>query len=78
LADTGRQSQAAKAAGADRVLLRGFAIAEFFSVVQDLLKGKVWLGFEFPIHSGETSGESLDSSRSRAQEPALLASSVVF
>ncbi len=41
LANTVRQQIAAKAAGADGVLLRGFSGAEFFAAIRALLVGKV-------------------------------------
>lgn len=46
LATTVRQQTAAKAAGADEVLLKGFLAAEFFSTLKGLLKGKA-LHWEF-------------------------------
>jgi DNA-binding NarL/FixJ family response regulator len=46
LANTARQQLAAKAAGADEVLLKGFSVAEFFASIHGLLAGKV-PGLEF-------------------------------
>jgi DNA-binding NarL/FixJ family response regulator len=77
LGDTARQLQAAKAAGADGVLLRGFAMGEFFATLQELLKGKVSLGFEPALPHSQAQGNLLDSSGSLGGR-ALLASPVVF
>jgi DNA-binding NarL/FixJ family response regulator len=77
LADTARQLQAARVAGADGVLLRGFAMGEFFTTLQDLLKGKVCLGFEPALPSSEARGNIPESSASLGGQ-ALLVSPVVF
>jgi DNA-binding NarL/FixJ family response regulator len=43
LANTAQQELAARAAGADGVLIRGFSATEFFAAVKTLLNGKVTL-----------------------------------
>jgi DNA-binding NarL/FixJ family response regulator len=77
LGDTARQLQTAKAAGADEVLLRGFAMGEFFATLKNLLKDKVCLGFEPAGLSGSAKESILESSGSLGGR-ALLANSVVF
>jgi DNA-binding NarL/FixJ family response regulator len=77
LADTARQLQVAKAASADEVLLRGFAISEFFATLQNLLKDKAGSAFEPDVLSGLANGSLPDSSGS-AGARALLTHSVIF
>jgi DNA-binding NarL/FixJ family response regulator len=77
LADTARQLKVAKAAGADGVLLRGFAMGEFFTTLQELLKGKVCLSFEPALPSSAVRGNGSESSSSLGGH-ALLVNPVVF
>jgi DNA-binding NarL/FixJ family response regulator len=78
LADTARQQQLAKAAGADGVLLRGFAMPEFFSMLRDMLRGTVWLEIEPPQPARPMGGETVEPGRSLLSESALLANPAVF
>jgi DNA-binding NarL/FixJ family response regulator len=77
LGDTARQLQAAKGAGADDVLLRGFAMGEFFATLKELLKGKVSPGFEPAQPNSQIHENTLESSGSLGGQ-AQLASPVVF
>ena len=46
LVNTAQQKLAAKTAGADGVLLKGFSAAEFFVTLKELLKEKITLGLD--------------------------------
>lgn len=74
LADTARQVQVAKAAGADGVLLRGFAVGELFATLSDLLKDRIHLSAELPLQGPAI----LESSVGRVESDALPVSPAVF
>jgi DNA-binding NarL/FixJ family response regulator len=78
VADTARQLQAVKAAGANGVLLRGFAAGEFFGMLRDLLHGQFGLGLERAEPGSEARGSALESGPSLKEGRALLASPVVY
>ncbi len=72
VADTARQLHAAKAAGANGVLLRGFAAGEFFGMLHDLLQGQFRVSLE-PAQPGSAleSGSSLKEGRALFASPAV-------
>jgi DNA-binding NarL/FixJ family response regulator len=78
VADTARQLQAARAAGASGVLLRGFAAGEFFGVLHDLLQGQFGLGREAAEPGNEARASASECDPSLGEDRALLASPVVF
>ncbi len=78
VADTARQLHVAKAAGANGVLLRGFAAGEFFGLLHDLLPERFRIGLE-PAQPGSQSwGSALESNPSLEEGQALMASPVVY
>jgi len=78
VADTARQLHAAKAAGANGVLLRGFAAGEFFGMLHDLLHEQFRIGLEPAQPGSEARGSTSESGPSLKEGQALLASSVVY
>ena len=78
VADTARQAQAAKAAGANGVLLRGFEAGEFFGMLHDVLHGPFRAGLEPAQPSSEAKGSSPESGPSLGEGRALLASPVII
>ena len=78
LADTSRLLQAAKAAGADGVLLRGFAGGEFFTMLRELLQEKIRLDVELAQPSSPAKGNGSENSVSLVEARALLVSPAVF
>jgi DNA-binding NarL/FixJ family response regulator len=74
VADTARQLQVAKAAGADGVLLRGFAVGELFATLRELLQAKIRLSPELAL--ADNAGSA--SHGTWVEGYTLLASPVVF
>ncbi len=79
LANTARQQLAAKAAGADEVLLKGFSVAEFFAALHGLLGSKV-PSLEYCDPKVANGGAETESPGTRGfpDEPFAKSQSLVF